>query len=60
MAKQHFAPALNKQGEFALELASNNRRLAIPLNRAFATCKRSTLWIDDALEKIMDVVEKTH
>jgi len=42
------------------ELALNNRKLAIPLNQSFATSKRGTLWINDALETTMDVVERTH
>jgi hypothetical protein len=51
---------INKE-HLPLELASNNRRPTIPLNRPFATCKRGTLWKNDALETTMDVVEKgTH
>jgi hypothetical protein len=49
--------SINKEN-LRLELASNNRILAIPLNQTFATCKRGTLWIYDALETTMDVVER--
>jgi len=51
--------SINKEN-LPIELAPNNRILAIPLNQTFATCKRGTLWIDDALETTVDVVERTY